>query len=115
VPAAVPAADPGRPFSLTVGPVLHHNGSMTTWSDNNMAVAGQGCVAINPADAATAGIAAGSFVKLTSAAGSVSLPARLTGSVQAGSLFVPSHYRETQAGLLLNGAANTVAVKLEKA
>ena len=115
VPAAVPAADPGHPFSLTVGPVLHHNGSMTTWSDNNMAVAGQGYVAINPADAATAGIAAGAFARLTSAAGSVSLPARLTGSVQAGALFVPSHYRESQAGLLLKGAGNTVAVKLEKA
>ena len=114
-PAAVPAADASYPFSLTVGPILHHNGSMTTWSDNNTVVAGQGYVAINPADAAKAGIAAGTFVKITSALGSISLPARLTDSIQAGALFVPAHFRESQAGLLLKGSAATVAVKLEKA
>jgi formate dehydrogenase alpha subunit len=114
-PQAAPVADPAMPFSLTIGPLLHHNGSMTVWSDNNMAVAGQGYVAINPADAVKAGIAAGTFVKLTSAAGSTSLPARLTGNVQEGGLFVPSHFREPQVGLLLKGAANTAAVRLEKA
>jgi formate dehydrogenase alpha subunit len=114
-PTEVPAFDQAHPFSLTVGPILHHNGSMTLWSDNNVSVAGQGYVAINPADALTAGIAAGSAVKLSSSAGSVTLPAQLSGSVQTGALFVPSHFRESQSGLLLKGSANTVAVKLEKA
>jgi formate dehydrogenase alpha subunit len=114
-PAALPTADGSYPFSLTVGPILHHNGSMTVWSDNNSVVAGQGYVAINPVDAATAGIAAGTFVKITSALGSTSLPAQLTDSVQAGALFVPAHFRESQTGLLLKGAAASVAVKLEKA
>ena len=113
-PADVPSGDAAYPFSLTVGPILHHNGSMTTWSDNNMSVAGQGYVAINPADAAKAGIAADNFVKMTSAVGCISLPARLSGSVQAGALFVPAHFRESQAGLLLKGSAGSVAVKLEK-
>jgi formate dehydrogenase alpha subunit len=114
-PVAIPAADSSFPFSLTVGPILHHNGSMSTWSDNNMAVAGQAYVAINPADAVKAGITEGTFVKLTSALGSTSLPAQLTGSVQAGALFVTAHFRESQAGLLLKGAANSVSVRLEKA
>ena len=77
-------------------------------------MAGQSYVEINPADAAKVGIAAGTFVRVTSAAGSVSLPARLSAGIQAGALFVPAHFRESQAGLLLKGCASTVAVKLEK-
>jgi predicted molibdopterin-dependent oxidoreductase YjgC len=114
VPEPVPAIDQAHPFSLTVGPILHHNGSMTLWSENNTSVAGQGYVTINPVDAAKAGIADGVICKISSATGSVTLPARLSGTVQAGALFVPVHFRESQAGLLLQGAANTVAVKLEK-
>ncbi len=102
-------------FSLTVGPILHHNGSMSLWSENNMNVAGQGYVTVNPADATNAGIVAGAAVKLTSAAGSTTLSARLSDSVQSGALFVPSHFRESPSGQLLKGSANTIAVKLEKA
>jgi predicted molibdopterin-dependent oxidoreductase YjgC len=114
-PCAIPASDTSYPYSLTVGPILHHNGSMTTWSDNNMGVAGQGYVAINPADAAKVGITDGTFVKLTSSLGSISLPAQQSASVQTGALFVPAHFRESQTGLLLKGSTSTVAVKLEKA
>ena len=114
-PRAAAAGDSAWPFSLSVGPILHHNGSYTTWSENNLTVAGQCYVEINPADAAKAGVASGTFVRVTSAAGSVSLPARLSDSVQGGALFVPAHFRESQAGLLLKGAAGSVAVKLEKA
>lgn len=114
-PRALPAADAAMPFSLTVGPVQHHNGTYTTWSENNLSVVGQCYVEINPADADKAGVAAGTFVRLTSASGSVSLPARLSGGVPVGALFVPAHFRESQAGLLLKGSASSVAVKLEKA
>jgi formate dehydrogenase alpha subunit len=114
-PAEVALFDLAHPFSLTVGPILHHNGSMTLWSDNNISVAGQGYVAINPADAEKTGIAAGTTVKVTSAVASITLPAKLTDSVQKGALFVPSHFRESLAGHLLKGSTNTVAVKLEKA
>jgi formate dehydrogenase alpha subunit len=114
-PAQVPAPDQAYPFVLSIAPVLHHNGSMTLWSENNMSVAGQGYVVVNPADAAKAGINGGSVVKISSSTGSVSLPAQLSGSVQPGALFVPSHFRESQPGLLLKGPANTVDVKLEKA
>jgi formate dehydrogenase alpha subunit len=114
VPVTVAPSDPVYPFSLTVGPVLHHNGSMTLWSENNLSVSGQGYVVINPADAAKAGISVGTVVKVSSAAGSAALPAQLSGNMQAGACFIPSHFRESQAGLLLKGSANTVAVKLEK-
>jgi formate dehydrogenase alpha subunit len=114
-PAEATEFDKAYPFKLTVGPIIHHNGSMTLWSDNNMFVAAQAYVAINPADADKAGIAGGTAARITSSVGSITLPAKLSDSIQAGALFVPSHFRESQAGLLLKGSANTVVVKLEKA
>jgi anaerobic selenocysteine-containing dehydrogenase len=78
-------------------------------------VAGQGYLFINPADADKTGIIDGTIVKATSSVGSVTLPAKLSGIVQPGALFVPSHFRESQVGLLLKGSANRVTVKLEKA
>lgn len=114
-PAVVPAFDQTSHFSLTVGPILHHNGSMTLWSDNNTNVVGQGYVLINPADASKAGVENGALVKVSSTTGSATLPAKFSGSVQTGTLFVPHHFRESQAvGLLLKDPCNRVVVKLEK-
>jgi len=115
VPAALPPADPAYSYCLNIGPILHHNGSMTLWSENNMAVAGQGYVAINPSDASKAGIDNGTIVRISTSVGSASLPAQLSSSIHVGSLFVPAHFRESQIGKLLKGAANTMAAKLEKA
>ena len=113
-PTAVAAYDQAYPFCLTLGSILHHNGSMTLWSDNNMNVAGQAYVSVNPADAARIGLAAGATAKVTSEVGSVALSIQLSENVQTGALFVPSHFRESLAGILLKGSANTAAVKLEK-
>jgi formate dehydrogenase alpha subunit len=115
VPAAVPAVDPAYPYSLTVGPILHHNGSMTLWSDNNISVSGQGYVVVNPADAAKAGITDGAVVKVSSAVWTAALPARLSASLQSGALFIPANFHESQAGLLLKSAGNMVAARIEKA
>ncbi|HEY4745635.1 MAG TPA: molybdopterin-dependent oxidoreductase, partial [Desulfuromonadaceae bacterium] len=111
-PAALAATDPGRPFSLQVGPVLRHNGSYTTWSENNLTVAGQACVEVCPSDAATAGIAADDTVKISSSLGSITLPVRVSGDLQPGHLFVPAHFREARVNLLTTAAAGAVAVKL---
>ena len=86
--APVPvSSDSAYPFRLTVGPVLHHNGSMTTWSENNLLVAGSCYAEISPADAAKVGIAAGDNVKLSSSMGSIVLPARVSTAQQPGSIF----------------------------
>ncbi|MBK5277202.1 MAG: molybdopterin-dependent oxidoreductase [Desulfuromonadales bacterium] len=114
IPAAVPSADNSYPFSLTVGPILHHNGSMSTWSENNLLVAGSCYAEICFVDAAKAGIAANDNVKLSSALGSIVLPAKLSDAQQPGSVFVPAHFREAQVNLLLKNAVGTVSVKVEK-
>jgi predicted molibdopterin-dependent oxidoreductase YjgC len=113
-PQAIAAGDTARPFSLTVGPILHHNGTYTTWSENNLSVAGQCYVEINPADAAKAGIVNGASVRLSSALGSVALTAKLSDSLQTGALFVPAHFRDAQLNLLQKNAGGQVAVTVEK-
>jgi formate dehydrogenase alpha subunit len=113
-PQAVTAGDTAWPFSLTVGPILHHNGTYTTWSENNLSVAGQCYVEISPADAAKAGIVNGAAVKLSSALGSVALTAKLSDSLQTGALFVPAHFRDAQLNLLQKNAGGQVAVTVEK-
>jgi formate dehydrogenase alpha subunit len=114
-PAFPAASDPAYPFSLCLGPLLHHNGTYSTWSENNLMVAGEPFLEINPADADRAGISAGSDVKVISSLGSVTLKARISNAQQPGTLFVPTHFREAQVNLLTSGASATVAVKLEKA
>ncbi|KAB0671288.1 molybdopterin-dependent oxidoreductase [Oryzomonas sagensis] len=114
-PASPARRDGAYPLSLIIGPVLHHNGTFSTWSDNNMAVAGEAYVEIAPADARKAGIVTGSAVKISSSRGSILLTAKVLETAPEGTLFVPAHFREAQVNLLTQGAGNTVGVKLEKA
>jgi formate dehydrogenase alpha subunit len=114
-PTLPPAADPARPFTLFAGPVLHHNGTFSTWSENNLMVAGESYVEMNGADAAKAGFAGGDNVKLSSPLGSIILKARISDVLRAGTLFVPNHFREAQVNLLTADACTAVAVKVEKA
>jgi len=114
-PAPLAAHDAGRPFTLQIGPILRHNGSYTTWSENNLAVAGQAYVEICTRDAATAGITTGDSVKITSGIGSITLAARVSDDLQPGLAFVPAHFREARVNQLTTAATGAVAVKLEKA
>ena len=103
-----------RPFALTIGPVLHHNGSMTSHSENNLLVAGEAYVEISVQDAASVGVAAGDLLKITSDAGSISLKARLSEQLQAGALFVPAHFRDVAVTTLTGSASFPQYVSLAK-
>lgn len=105
----------GEGLHLLAGPILFHSGSTTTWSKNNLTVAPEGYVEIFTADAVRLGIADGATVKVTSAAGSISGKARVTGRLQPGLLFAPYHFRDLNVNSLLEGSANLVTVKVEKA
>jgi predicted molibdopterin-dependent oxidoreductase YjgC len=104
-----------RPFALAVGPVLHHNGSMTTWSQNNLLVAGEAYVEICSLDAASIGVAAGDSLKITSDTGSVILKTRLSEQLQRGSLFVPAHFSDAAITTLTRSASFPEYVSLSKA
>jgi formate dehydrogenase alpha subunit len=112
-PAAL-TADPGRPYSLYIGPILYHNGTYSTWSENNLTVAGEGYIEVSSVDAVKAGIASGENIKVSSAAGAITLKAVVSDALQAGLLFVPAHFREAQANLLTGNASGVLNVKIEK-
>ncbi|MBC7961707.1 MAG: molybdopterin-dependent oxidoreductase [Steroidobacteraceae bacterium] len=111
-PAALPQLP--RPFTLKIGSLLHHNGTMSTWSENNMLVAGEAYVELSVEDAATLGVAAGDMLKISTESSSVSLKARPSANLQRGDLFVPSHFREPQVNLLSGSASSPLAVSLAK-
>ncbi|HWI40048.1 MAG TPA: molybdopterin-dependent oxidoreductase, partial [Verrucomicrobiae bacterium] len=85
-----PAAAGG--LRLLAGPVLYHNGTATSWSEYNREVCTEGFVEISAEDAAALGIADGAAVRLSTAAGAVTGKARVSGKVQTGLLFAPTHF-----------------------
>ena len=103
-----------RPFTLKIGSLQHHNGSMTTWSENNMLVAGEAYVELSMEDAVLLGVSAGDLLKISTDSASVSLKARPTANQQRGDLFVPSHFRDPQVNLLSGSATSPLAVSLAK-
>ena len=112
-PAALPA--PSRPFTLKIGSLQHHNGSVTTWSENNMLVAGEAYVELSLADAASLGVAAGDLLKISTDSATVTLKAHPSAGQQQGNLFVPCHFKDPQVNLLSGSATVLQAVSLAKA
>ena len=101
-------------FQLLVGPIGFHNGTSTTRSENNLVVSPAGYLELHPSDAAALGVVEGASVKVSTAHGAVTAPARLSASLQPGLLFAPSHFRELNANALLKGSCNLVEVKVER-
>jgi formate dehydrogenase alpha subunit len=102
-------------FQLLVGPIGFHNGTSTTRSQNNLVVAPAGFVELHPSDALALGVVEGGAVKVSSGIGALTAPAKISGKLQPGLLFAPSHFRELNANALLTGGCNLVEVKVEKA
>jgi len=111
-PLALPPAS--RPFALTVGPVLHHNGSITTRSENNMLVAGEAYIELSEADAASMGVNGGDVLKVTSDIGSVPLKARLSAQIESGALFVPAHFSAAAINTLTGSPSFPQYVSISK-
>ena len=114
-PVSAPAAVTQPRFQLLVGPIGFHNGSSTTRSPNNLSVSPTGYVELYPSDAQALGVAEGARVKVTSGAGTLTATVKISGKLQPGLLFAPSHFRQLNANALLKGGGNLAEVKVEKA
>jgi formate dehydrogenase alpha subunit len=103
-----------RPFALTIGSVLHHNGTMTAHSENNCAVVADAYAEISAQDAAALGVVNGDKVTLTSDSGAVTLKALASSRLSAGAVFVPSHFSESGVTALLFSSSQPCFVSLTK-
>lgn len=104
-------ADAQFPFLLTTGRAfMHfHTGTMTRESPSLAREMNECYVEINPADASQLRIIEGGMVKITSRRGEVKTKARITDTVDRGTVFMPFHFAESAANILTNPAYDPVA------
>jgi formate dehydrogenase (NADP+) alpha subunit len=113
-PVVKGAVSPLPRFQLLVGAIGFHNGTTSTRSENNLMVSPAGYLELHPSDAVALGVVEGGTVKVSSAHGTLSAPAKISAKLQPGLLFAPSHFRELNANALLKGSCNLVEVKVER-
>lgn len=111
--AAVSTSSPAGQLTLVTGSILYHNGTSTTWSENNLSVAPAGYLEISGKDATRIGISDGSSVKVTSRLGSIATTAKVNALLQPGVVFAPSHFRSLNVNSLID-KGNMTPVTVEK-
>ena len=123
-PAELP--DEQYPYFLTTGRMFahFHTGTMTRVSPHLDIEQTTGYVSINPKDAGSLGVKQGDMLVLSSRRGRMEAPARLSESVEPGTLFLPIHFGENPTNVLTNAEAvdplakipefKVSAVKVEK-
>ncbi len=113
--AVTGGAKPTESLQLLSGKMLFHFGTTTTYAPGPLSVAADGYVEINADDATTLGITDGGKLRLTSSAGELVAPVKVSGNVPAGLLFAPYHFATVNVQKLMTGVQNRVAVKAAKA
>ncbi len=109
--AADELPDENYPFVLSTGRQLYqfHTGTMTRKSAVINQVSPTGYVEIHPDDAARLEISSGENVEVITRRGKVTTPARVTGNIEKGWLFMPFHFSEGPANMLTNDALDPTA------
>jgi formate dehydrogenase alpha subunit len=104
-PAELP--DEEYPFFLTTGRMFahFHTGTMTRVSPHLDVEQTTGYVSINPADAKSIDAHDGDMLVLSSRRGRMEVPARLSRSVEPGTVFLPIHFGENPTNVLTNAEA----------
>ncbi len=90
-----------------------HIRSNNSWAGNapRLAKGPDKCIVlINPADAAAQGIGDGEMVRISSAAGTVEAPARVTDEIMAGVISLPHGFGHGRPGVRLSVAAQKPGV-----
>jgi len=111
---------PGRddvsyPFILLSVPSLFHSGCLSLRARGLTEVAPQACAELNCSDAARLRIAPGDRITLSSANGSITVEAALSGRTPPGSVLVPYHLGRLRLNLLTDTAAPITRVAVGKA
>jgi formate dehydrogenase alpha subunit len=99
------------PLILTTGrSIWHwHTGTMTRRSETLDNEVKTGWVEINAKDAEELGIDDGDLVRVSSRRGQIEIPAKVTGDIKVGEVFIPFHFKECPANILTNNALDSVS------
>lgn len=89
------------PLSLVLGELLFHSGSLSRYSENLNKIVSSACLLLNPQTAAEYKIPDESTVRMYSANGSVTVPARHSEDLVPGVLFLPRHFENARASDLM--------------
>jgi predicted molibdopterin-dependent oxidoreductase YjgC len=109
-PGAAPAKVGEGELLLFTYPLLVDDGRLSERADELKAALGEEpFIEIHPDDAAAATIVGGAGVRVRTAAGQATLPARVTEHVAKGSAFVPFNQAGFAANTLLEGAFSIAA------
>ncbi|GAB4294265.1 MAG: molybdopterin-dependent oxidoreductase [Desulfuromonadia bacterium] len=98
------------PITLLIASSRYHNGTMTTFSENNLTVHASGSFILSPEDARELGVREGGEIVVESAAGSLAGHAVISGDIPKGLLVAPSNFRDFRVMKLLGAAANQTPV-----
>jgi formate dehydrogenase alpha subunit len=103
--------DDEYPFVLTTGRMLEHwhTGTMTRRSvvlDDRVPT---GFVELNPEDAERMAVLEGDIMDIASRRGRIEVPAKITGKVQPGTVFLTFHFHENPANALTIAALDPIA------
>ncbi|MDD2500786.1 MAG: molybdopterin-dependent oxidoreductase [Geobacter sp.] len=108
---SAPQAHAAGSMTLLVAPFLRHNGSYTSWSENNLLVAPEAVIRLGAADASRLGVKEGDTVTVTASGASVTLPVQLRDGIPAGLALAPTHFPTSGiSGLMTRSASLTVTV-----
>jgi formate dehydrogenase alpha subunit len=104
-PAEMPDAD--YPYFLTTGRMFahFHTGTMTRISPHLDVEQSTGYVCVNPADAVALDVQEGNTLVLVSRRGRMEAPAKISGTVKPGTLFLPIHFGENPTNVLTSAEA----------
>lgn len=109
-PEGPEAAD--YPFEMMAGRSMFHFGSTSTRSKNLLTLCPQGYVEINPQDAEELDVVEGLIVEVSSPAGSLKAPARISDRVSRGMVYVPSNFPDLGVYRLFQENTTVCRVKL---
>jgi|Deesub1362B_J571_1020462.scaffolds.fasta_scaffold00036_44 formate dehydrogenase alpha subunit len=105
------------PILMVTGNIMQHSGALSVMSKSLSHVLSDAFVQISPEDAEKFSVEDGSFIKITSAKGSVFIKARVSEEVPTGMLFVPVHFAHARVNALVSyspeGRAHPTPVKIE--
>ncbi len=116
--APVPAAgkdDPARPFLLVTGTVRHHCGSALTRGIELARLTPEAVAELAPADAERIGVKEGDRVRISSAAGSLTVKAKPAERNQPGTVFLPVHFPDAPWNALVDWAATAAGMPVRVA